>query len=84
MFAESTFFSYLTCHGQATSHNNPWLKHRRPRPCGSSLDFEFIRECMKINKIRPYLRITVSLLLEPFGNRFIDVIDITTQNLKSR
>ena len=84
MFAESTFVSYLTCHGQATSHNNPWLKHRRPRLCGSSLDFEFIRECMKINKIRPYLLITVSLLLEPFVNRFIDVIDITTQNLKSR
>ena len=31
MFAESTFVSYLTCHGQATSHNNPWLKHRRSR-----------------------------------------------------
>ena len=27
--------------------------HRQPRLCGSSLDFEFIRECMKINKIRP-------------------------------
>ena len=37
---------------------------------------------MKINKIRPYLRITVSLLLEPFGSRFIKVIDSTTQNLK--
>ena len=82
MLAESTFVSYLTCHGQATSHSNPWLKHRRPRPCGSSLHFEFIRDCMKINKIRPCLRIIVSLLLEPFGNRFIDVIDSTTQNLK--
>ena len=27
--------------------------HRQPKLCGSSLDFEFIRECMKINKIRP-------------------------------
>ena len=26
--------------------------HRQPKLCGSSLDFEFIRECMKINKIR--------------------------------
>ena len=28
-------------------------RHRQPKLCGSSLDFEFIRECMKINKIRP-------------------------------
>ena len=27
--------------------------YRRPRLCGSSLDFEFIRECTKIYKIRP-------------------------------
>ena len=31
--------------------------HRRPDLCGSSLDFEFIRQqlrqCIKINKIRP-------------------------------
>ena len=27
--------------------------HRQPKLCGSSLDFEFTRECMKINKIRP-------------------------------
>ena len=27
--------------------------HRRPRLCGGSLDFEFIRECMKIYKISP-------------------------------
>ena len=27
--------------------------HRQPKLCGSSLGFEFIRECMKINKIRP-------------------------------
>jgi len=27
--------------------------HRAPRLCGSSLDFEIIRGCMKINKIRP-------------------------------
>ena len=26
---------------------------RRPKLCGSSLDFEFIRACMKISKIRP-------------------------------
>ena len=25
--------------------------HRQPKLCGSSLDYEFIRECMKINKI---------------------------------
>ena len=25
----------------------------RPKLCGSSLDFEFIRECLKINKIHP-------------------------------
>ena len=30
--------------------------HRQPKLCGSSLDFEFIRECMKIGKIRPKLR----------------------------
>ena len=29
------------------------LEHRRPKVCGSSLGFEFMRECMKINKIRP-------------------------------
>ena len=29
------------------------LEHRQPKLCGSSLDFEFIRKCMKINKIRP-------------------------------
>ena len=29
------------------------LHHRQPKLCGSSMDFEFIRECMKINKIRP-------------------------------
>ena len=27
--------------------------HRPPKLCGISLDFTFIRECMKINKIRP-------------------------------
>ena len=31
----------------------PLWPHRQPKLCGSSLDFEFIRECMKINKIRP-------------------------------
>ena len=30
--------------------------HRQPKLCGSSLDFEFIRECMKIDKIRPKFR----------------------------
>ena len=41
------------------THGNLFLlflflcNHRQPRLCGSSLDFEFIRECMKINKIRP-------------------------------
>ena len=29
-----------------------WSKHRLTKLCGSSLDFEFIRECMKINKVR--------------------------------
>ena len=29
------------------------LEHRRPKRYGSSLDFELIRKCMKINKIRP-------------------------------
>ena len=33
--------------------------HRRPKRCESSLDFEFIRECMKINKIRPNAPINV-------------------------
>ena len=28
-------------------------RHRQPKLCGSSLVFEFIRECMKINKKRP-------------------------------
>ena len=32
---------------------------RRPKRCESSLDFEFIRECMKINKIRPNAPINV-------------------------
>ena len=27
--------------------------HRPPKLCGISLDFKFIRECMRINKIRP-------------------------------
>ena len=26
--------------------------HRQPKLRGSSLDFEFIRECMEINKVR--------------------------------
>ena len=30
-----------------------YLFHRQPKRCWSSLDFEFIREYMKINKIRP-------------------------------
>ena len=30
--------------------------HRQPKLCGSSLDFEFIRECMKIDTIRPKFR----------------------------
>ena len=29
------------------------FSHRQPKLCESSLDFEFTRECMKINKIRP-------------------------------
>ena len=29
------------------------LLHRQPQKSGSSLDFEFLRECTKINKIRP-------------------------------
>ena len=29
------------------------LEHRRPKLCGSSLGFEFIRKCIKMNKIRP-------------------------------
>ena len=29
------------------------LRHRQPKLCGSWLEFEFIRECMKINKILP-------------------------------
>ena len=33
--------------------------HRRPKRCESSLDFEFIRECMKINKMRPNAPINV-------------------------
>ena len=65
--------------------------HRQPKLCGSSLDFEFIRECMKINKIRPkfqfwtkieikmtclvFVFCIVSLPLEPFGSRLIDVED---------
>ena len=30
-----------------------YTEHRQSKLCGSSLDFEFTRECMKINKIRP-------------------------------
>ena len=54
------------------------MHHSWPRLCGSSLDVEFIRECMKINKISPkfhffftvrVLLFTVSLLVEPFGSR---------------
>ena len=37
-------------HQQKNSFN---LFHRRPKLCGNSLDFEFIRDCMKINKLRP-------------------------------
>ena len=33
------------------NHFHPY--HRQPKLCQGSLDFEFIRECMKINKIRP-------------------------------
>ena len=29
------------------------MHHRQPKLCRSSSDFEFIRECMKINKISP-------------------------------
>ena len=34
------------------SGNTHSSQHRQPKLCGSYLDFEFIRECMKINKIR--------------------------------
>ena len=61
---------------------------------GVRWDFEFITECMKINKTRPkfhfltkkkrnkndspcvfVLYLTVSSILEPFGNRFMDDLD---------
>ena len=69
---------------------------QRPRLRGSSLDFEFVREYIKINKVGPkqegpkfhfftkieikmihfvflFWYFTVSLPLESFGSRFIDV-----------
>ena len=48
IFAEHLDESYMW-----TSSWQDCSKHRQPKLCGSSLDFEFIRECMKINKIRP-------------------------------
>ena len=38
--------------------------HRPPRLCGSWLDFEFIRECMKINKIRPKFHFLTRLAIK--------------------
>ena len=39
--------------GMKTRPKGHIVNKLRPRLCGSSLDFEFIRECMKITKIRP-------------------------------
>ena len=59
-----------------STDDNLYLKnicdHRRPRLCGSSLDFEFIRKCMKIYKKSPKfhflttLRDFLSVILVPF------------------
>ena len=40
--------------GMKTRPKGHIVNKLRPRLCGSSLDFEFIRECMKITKIRPW------------------------------
>ena len=39
--------------GIKTMQKGHIINKLRPRLCGSSLDFEFIRECLKITKIRP-------------------------------
>ena len=47
----STSFTLTATMKSKNNHFHPY--HRQPKLCGSSLDFEFIRECLKINKIRP-------------------------------
>ena len=37
------------------------INHRQPKLYGCSLDFEFLRECMKINKIRPKLHFSTKV-----------------------
>ena len=59
-----------------STDDNLYLKnicdHRRPRLCGSSLDFEFIRKCMKIYKKSPKFHFLttlhdfLSVILVPF------------------
>ena len=39
--------------GMKTRQKGHIINKLRPRLCGSSLDFEFVRECLKITKIRP-------------------------------
>ena len=36
--------------------------HRQPKLCGSWLDFEFLRERMKINKIRPKFHFSTKIV----------------------
>ena len=45
--------------------------HRQPKLCGSSLDFEFIGECMKIDKIRPKFRFWTNIEIKITYHEFV-------------
>ena len=56
MLFTSSFSERATPNSRVKKLRAKWLLsllHRQPQKSGSSLDFEFLRECTKINKIRP-------------------------------
>ena len=55
------------------------LQHRQPKLCGSSLDFEFIREYMKINKIRLKFQFWTKIKRLPNGSRDEETVNNKTQ-----
>ena len=82
--------------GMKTRQKGHIINKLRPRLCGSSLDFEFIRKCMKITNIRPkfhFLKKNGSKNETPSGYVFVIYClfasratwkPSTTQNLKRR
>ena len=49
------------------------FSHRQPKLCGSSLDFEFTREWLKINKIRPEFHFSAKIEIKMTYLVFVNV-----------